>query len=148
MSIGEAHSSFMGKITKDEAFKLLDTFYESGGNFIDTANNYQDGQSEEWLGEWMESRKVRDQIVLATKYTMSHQQHEIAKTSHGIGSVFLSLSFRAFSLLVSSNYGGMHTKSLRLSLRESLRKLKTDYIDILYVHWWGKYGSIGLKCAT
>lgn len=44
MSIGEAHSSFMGKITKDE---VLDTYYESGGNFIDTANIYQDGQSEE-----------------------------------------------------------------------------------------------------
>jgi aryl-alcohol dehydrogenase-like predicted oxidoreductase len=120
MAIGNAHSSFMGKITKDEAFKLLDTYYQSGGNFIDTANNYQDGESEEWIGEWMESRGIRDEIVIATKYTMSHRQFEIAKSEHGIG----------------SNYGGNHTKSLHLSLRDSLKKLRTDYVDILYVHWW------------
>lgn len=126
MSMGEAHSSFLGKTTKEEAFKVLDTFYEAGGNFIDTSNNYQDEQSEKWLGEWMESRGNRDQLVLATKYTMSHKQHEIAKTEHGIG----------------CNFGGNHTKSLRLSLRDSLQKLRTDYIDIYYLHWWDYTTSV------
>ncbi|KAF8582509.1 aryl-alcohol dehydrogenase AAD14 [Ramaria rubella] len=120
MGIGEAFSEYLGNITKAEALKLLDTYYDAGGNFIDTANYYQDEQSEEWLGEWMEGRGIRDQIVLATKYTISHKQHEIARTGQGIG----------------SNYGGNHIKSLHIALRDSLRKLKTDYIDILYVHWW------------
>ncbi|KIJ55023.1 hypothetical protein M422DRAFT_200987 [Sphaerobolus stellatus SS14] len=120
MSIGNAHNSFLGKITKSEAFALLDKFYQLGGNFFDTANNYQDGESEQWLGEWIESRGIRDELVLATKYTMSYKQHEIAQTEFGIG----------------SNYGGNHTKSLRTAIRDSLRNLKTDYIDILYVHWW------------
>uniref|UniRef100_A0A0W0FVU0 NADP-dependent oxidoreductase domain-containing protein n=1 Tax=Moniliophthora roreri TaxID=221103 RepID=A0A0W0FVU0_MONRR len=124
MSLGEAHASFMGK-TKD-SFKLLDVYYESGGNFIDTANNYQNEESETWLGEWMEMRGNRDQIVLATKYSMSHKQHEVQKTPHAIG----------------ANYGGNHTKSLRISLRDSLKKLRVDYIDLLYVHWWDYTTSV------
>jgi len=46
---------------------MLDFFYESGGNFIDTANNYQTEESETWIGEWMEKRGVRDEMVIATK---------------------------------------------------------------------------------
>ncbi|KAF8579303.1 Aldo/keto reductase [Ramaria rubella] len=126
MGIGEAWSSYMGNITKEEALKLLDTYYDAGGNFIDTSNNYQDEQSEEWLGDWMEGRKNRDQIVLATKFTTSHKQHEIARAGRGVG----------------ANYGGNHAKSLHIALRDSLRKLKTDYIDILYVHWWEYTTSI------
>jgi aryl-alcohol dehydrogenase-like predicted oxidoreductase len=71
----------MGKCKKDEAFALMDAFYNMGGNFIDTyvtictyivvccliclhrANNYQEGDSERWIGEWMESRGNRDQMV-------------------------------------------------------------------------------------
>ena len=53
MSIGDAWSDNMGSMTKEQSFKLLDAFYEAGGNFIDTANIYQEGQSEEWLGEWI-----------------------------------------------------------------------------------------------
>lgn len=52
---------------KDSSFKLLDAYFDMGGNFIDTANNYQDESSEQFLGEWMEKRGIRDQIVLATK---------------------------------------------------------------------------------
>jgi aryl-alcohol dehydrogenase-like predicted oxidoreductase len=48
-----------------------DAFFEAGGNFIDTANNYQNEQSEQWLGEWMQERGNRDQIVIATKFTVS-----------------------------------------------------------------------------
>lgn len=67
MNFGDAWKEFMGSCPKETAFEIMDAFYEAGGNFIDTANNYQAGQSEEWVGEWMEKRGVRDEIVLATK---------------------------------------------------------------------------------
>ena len=57
----------MGSMNKEQSFKLLDAYYEAGGNFIDTANNYQDETSEEYIGEWMELRGNRDEIVVATK---------------------------------------------------------------------------------
>ncbi|KAF8824047.1 hypothetical protein HHX47_DHR9000145 [Lentinula edodes] len=67
MSIGDKWSDLFGSMDKDSSFKLLDAYYDMGGNFIDTANNYQDESSEQFLGEWMEKRGIRDQIVLATK---------------------------------------------------------------------------------
>ena len=68
MSIGDKWDKFgFGAMDKEGSFKLLDAFYEAGGNFIDTANNYQDESSEEFIGEWMEARGVRDQMVIATK---------------------------------------------------------------------------------
>ncbi|KAF5339247.1 hypothetical protein D9758_013289 [Tetrapyrgos nigripes] len=117
MSIGDKWNSFMGSMSKEDSFKLLDAYFERGGNFIDTANNYQDETSEEFIGEWMESRNNRDQIVLATKYTTCFKlmDPEIKQTS---------------------NYVGNNTKSMHVSLKHSMKKLKTDYIDILYVHWW------------
>ncbi|KAH2669864.1 hypothetical protein KXW18_005340 [Aspergillus fumigatus] len=57
MSIGEAWSSFMGTMNKEQAFALLDAYVAAGGNFIDTANAYQNEQSEAWIGEWMSARK-------------------------------------------------------------------------------------------
>ena len=92
-------SQFMGSMSKEQSFKLLDAFFEAGGNFIDTAvrhlfalvqsatvprrpfivtlmlieipscvqNNYQNEQSEKWLGEWIKERKNRDLMVIATK---------------------------------------------------------------------------------
>lgn len=68
MSIGDKWDSIgMGAMDKDSSFKLLDAYYNGGGNFIDTANSYQDESSEEFLGEWMETRGIRDQMVIATK---------------------------------------------------------------------------------
>lgn len=68
MSIGDKWAKFgMGAMDKEGSFKLLDAFYGAGGNFIDTANDYQDESSEEFLGEWMEARDVREQMVVATK---------------------------------------------------------------------------------
>lgn len=53
----------MGECSKDTAFEILDHFYSQAGNFIDNANQYQLGQSEEWLGEeWFESRGDRDEM--------------------------------------------------------------------------------------
>ena len=67
MNFGEAWKGFMGECSKETALEMMDFFHESGGNFIDTSNNYQDEESETWIGEWMEKRGVRDQMVIATK---------------------------------------------------------------------------------
>lgn len=53
----------MGECDKDTSFAVLDAFFDLGGNFIDTANAYQCEESEEWLGEWMEKKGNRDQMV-------------------------------------------------------------------------------------
>ena len=71
MNFGDAWKGFMGECDKETTFGILDHFYENGGNFIDTANNYQKGESERWIGEWMEERGVRDQMVVATKVSLS-----------------------------------------------------------------------------
>jgi len=123
MSIGEAWNGFMGSMNKENSFKLLDAFEEAGGNFIDTANNYQDGESESWIGEWMEKKKNRDFMVIATKFTTGYN---IAQEGRG----------------KTVNHVGNHKRSLHMSLRDSLAKLKTDWIDILYVHWWDWTTSI------
>ncbi|KAF9030189.1 Aldo/keto reductase [Hymenopellis radicata] len=124
MSIGDKWAQYgFGSMDKESSFKLLDAYHAMGGNFIDTANNYQDESSEKTLGEWMEARGVRDQIVLATKYSMNfHRGNE--------------------DIAQKINYTGNGTKSLHLSIRASLQKLRTDYIDILYVHWWDFETSI------
>ncbi len=57
---------FMGVCDQKSTEEILDFFYESGGNFIDTANNYQKGESEIWIGEWMKKRNNRDQMVIAS----------------------------------------------------------------------------------
>ncbi|EXJ61288.1 aryl-alcohol dehydrogenase AAD14 [Cladophialophora psammophila CBS 110553] len=123
MSIGDAWSEFMGSMSKEQSFKLLDAFVEAGGNFIDTASNYQDEQSEKWIGEWMKARKNRDLMVIATKYTTPYRSWELGKGK-------------------TVNYAGNSKKCLHLSVRDSLEKLQTDYIDILYVHWWDWTTSI------
>jgi len=118
MSVGDKwHELGFGSMDKESSFKLLDAFYEAGGNFIDTANNYQDETSEIFLGEWMETRGIRDQIILATKYTTNFKRG-------------------ASQIKQKTNYIGNHVKSMHVSVEASLKKLRTDYIDILYVHWW------------
>ncbi|KIP10188.1 hypothetical protein PHLGIDRAFT_101518 [Phlebiopsis gigantea 11061_1 CR5-6] len=116
MSIGDKWAPLgMGSMDKESSFKLLDAFYEAGGNFIDTANNYQDESSEEFIGEWMEARGIRNQLVIATKYTTEYK-----RTQPGQHSTFV----------------GNSIKSMVNSVHDSLKKLRTEHIDILYVHWW------------
>ena len=123
MNIGEAWAEGIGFMTKEQSFELLDAYVEAGGNFIDTANNYQDEESEQWIGEWMQARQNRDRIVLATKFTSDYRSWLVGK---GTG----------------PNYAGNHRKSLHMSVRESLRKLQTDYVDVLYMHWWDHTTSV------
>ncbi|KAJ3813807.1 aryl-alcohol dehydrogenase [NADP+] [Lentinula lateritia] len=117
MSIGDQWNDIMGSMDKEASVKLLDAYFDMGGNFIDTANNYQNEISELWIGEWMEKRQIRDQLVLATKYTTNFK-----------------LADKNIQQRV--NYTGNHAKSLHLSVEASLKKLRTSYIDILYLHWW------------
>ncbi|KAI0700083.1 aryl-alcohol dehydrogenase [Cytidiella melzeri] len=124
MSIGDKWAAYgFGAMDKQSSYKLLDAYFEAGGNFIDTASNYQDGSSEIIIGEWIEERKLRDQIVLATKYTNSTERGNSA-------------------IKQQTNYLGNNVKNMRISLEKSLKQLRTDYIDIFYVHYWDLHTSI------
>ncbi|MFF3226298.1 aldo/keto reductase [Nocardia suismassiliense] len=94
---------------KDEARKIFDTYLDRGGNFIDTASQYTNGTSEQLLGEFTADN--RESLVLATKYTMLRRPGD-------------------------PNSGGNHRKSMFASVEASLRRLNTDYIDLLYLHAW------------
>ncbi|KAF7356982.1 Aldo-ket-red domain-containing protein [Mycena venus] len=118
MSIGDKWGEMgMGTMDKESSFKLLDTYFDNGGNFIDTANIYQDETSEMFIGEWMEKRSIRDQLVVATKYTSHYKRGNNA-------------------IAQKACYVGNSTKSMHISVEASLKKLRTTYIDILYLHWW------------
>lgn len=93
----------------DECRKIFDGFAEAGGNFIDTANKYNGGKSESLLGEFIASD--RDHFVVATKYTLSVREGD-------------------------PNAGGNQRKNMARALEASLKRLKTDYIDLYWVHAW------------
>jgi aryl-alcohol dehydrogenase-like predicted oxidoreductase len=94
---------------KDEARKVYDAFREAGGNFIDSANIYTNGTSESLLGEFMKDH--RQSLVMATKY---------ANAAPG----------------ADPNAAGNHRKSMMQAVEASLKRLKTDYIDLYWVHIW------------
>jgi aryl-alcohol dehydrogenase-like predicted oxidoreductase len=82
------------------------------------SNNYQNEESELWIGEWLSQRpNIRDSLVLATKFTTCYPDPNNTPRQR-------------------SNFAGNSTKSLHVSLAASLKKLQTDYVDLLYVHWW------------
>jgi len=94
---------------KDESRKVYDAFREAGGNFIDTANIYTDGTSESFLGEFLEGH--RDSVVLATTYSNAAPGND-------------------------PNAAGNHRKSMMQAVEASLKRLRTDYIDLYWVHIW------------
>ncbi|MGH8081632.1 MAG: aldo/keto reductase [Lysobacter sp.] len=93
----------------DEARQVFDAYVERGGNYIDTANFYTGGSSETLIGQFAQGR--RDRLVIASKYSLC--------TDPG-----------------DPNAGGNHRKNLRQSVEASLRRLNTDYLDLLYLHAW------------
>ena len=95
--------------SKDESRKIFEAFVEAGGNFIDTANNYTDGTSERYVGEFIAAE--RDRFVVATKYTLSQRMGD-------------------------PNAGGNHRKSMVRALEDSLKRLNTDYVDLFWLHMW------------
>ncbi|KAK1750903.1 Norsolorinic acid reductase [Echria macrotheca] len=129
MNFGEAWKDYMGECSEETTNQILDFFYEQGGNFIDTSNNYQFEESETRIGAWMKRRGNRDQMVIATKYTTNYQAVDLAAGMTAKASIL-------------ANFGGNGSKSLHASVAASLKKLQTDYIDLLYVHWWDHSASI------
>ncbi|EKM57132.1 uncharacterized protein PHACADRAFT_142331 [Phanerochaete carnosa HHB-10118-sp] len=126
MSIGDKWQEYgMGTMDKESSFKLLDAFFDAGGNFIDTANGYQDETSELFIGEWIEKHDNREQIVLATKYSTNYKR--AAPLSE---------------IPQKTQYVGNSLKSMHNSLNASLKKLRTNYVDIFYVHWWDYATSV------
>jgi len=95
---------------KATSFAILETFANAGGNFLDTANVYKLGTSEKILGEFIHPRD-RDYFVIATKYSLKDN------TSN-------------------PNASGNNRKNMFRSVEQSLKRLQTDFIDVLYLHIW------------
>jgi aryl-alcohol dehydrogenase-like predicted oxidoreductase len=93
----------------DACAEMFDQYVEAGGNFVDTANIYTNGASEEIVGDLLEGR--RDEVVLATKYTLNTREGD-------------------------PNAGGNHRKNLFQAVDASLDRLNTDYVDLLWLHAW------------
>ncbi|MEV8366519.1 aldo/keto reductase [Streptomyces niveus] len=98
--------------TKDDeagAHRILDTFTEAGGTFLDTADAYGRGVSEEVLGGWLKGRD-RDALVIATKVALPMGE--------------------------GANEEGLSRKHIIAAVEASLRRLGTDYIDLYQTHVW------------
>ena len=95
---------------KDASFEILDAYANAGGNFLDTANIYKNGTSEKIIGDYLSNRD-RDYFVVATKYSLKDN-------------------------LTNPNASGNNRKNMMRSVEESLKRLKTDFIDLFYLHIW------------
>ena len=93
------------------AHEVFDRYVEAGGNFVDTADLYTSGHSEELLGKFISERGLRDRVVLATKFTFNGDAG-------------------------NPNAGGNGRKNIYRALEGSLRRLQTDYIDLYWLHAW------------
>jgi aryl-alcohol dehydrogenase-like predicted oxidoreductase len=91
--------------------QMFDRYLEAGGNFVDTADGYTGGKSEEMIGKFISESNSRDRVVLATKYTFNKEPG-------------------------NPNAGGNGRKNLYRALEGSLRRLQTDYIDLYWLHAW------------
>ena len=109
MTFGQDWGSMLPGASKEEAKRIFELFVNEGGNFIDTANVYQKGTSEKYVGEFISSE--REKFVLATKYTLTTNPDD-------------------------PNASGNHRKNLVQSVDASLKRLNTHYIDLLWVHIW------------
>jgi aryl-alcohol dehydrogenase-like predicted oxidoreductase len=103
--------------TVAESEAILARYLELGGNFIDTANGYTKGHSEVIIGDYVARAKNRDRIVIATKFS----------TNLWMG---------------DPNGGGASRKTIVESCEQSLRRLKTDYIDLYWMHFWDPHTPI------
>ncbi len=93
------------------ARSVFDRYIDAGGNFIDTADGYTEGHSEELVGKFISDRALRDRVVLATKFTFNAEPG-------------------------NPNAGGNGRKNIYRALEGSLRRLQTDYIDLYWLHAW------------
>jgi len=90
---------------------LLSRYLDAGGTFLDTADGYTNGTSEKMIGDFLESTKRRDRVVIATKYTFN-------------------------AVPGDPNAGGNGRKNLRRALEGSLQRLRTDRVDLYWMHAW------------
>lgn len=95
----------------DTARAVYQRYIEAGGNFVDTADGYANGRSEELLGQFMAEAGHRDAMVVATKFTLSGRSGD-------------------------PNAGGNGRKNIHRALDASLRRLRTDYVDLYWLHSW------------
>jgi aryl-alcohol dehydrogenase-like predicted oxidoreductase len=96
---------------EDTARSIFLRYLEAGGNFVDTAINYAGGRSEEMLGTFMRETGLRDRLVVATKFAVATRPGD-------------------------PNSGGNGRKNIVASLDTSLRRLRTDYVDLYWLHMW------------
>ena len=108
---------------KETAERLLARFLDSGGNFVDTADGYTDGASEEMLGTYLREGGRRERVVLATKFSFSGAPGD-------------------------PNAGGNGRKNVLRALEGSLRRLKTDYVDLYWLHAWDGVTPVEEVVAT
>jgi aryl-alcohol dehydrogenase-like predicted oxidoreductase len=100
---------------------IFDAYRGAGGNFIDTADIYAGGRSEELVGKFIADTAARDDIVLATKFAFNGSSSPLDTTQSRIG---------------NPNAGGAGAKNIHRALDASLKRLKTDYIDLYWMHIW------------
>jgi aryl-alcohol dehydrogenase-like predicted oxidoreductase len=121
MMFGEdLDAAFGTKVGSDEkeSQRLMDRYLELGGNFIDTANFYMRGHSEKIIGDHLaHDREKRDRVVIATKFS---------------GNLYPG----------DPNGGGANRKSIIAQAEQSLRRLRTDYIDLYYLHIFDKHTPV------
>ena len=102
--------TFGREADEETSIKIMDRFCELGGTFVDTADAYTAGASEEIVGRWLKKRKSRNQIVLATKV-------------HG-------------TMGPGPNDGGLSRLHIQRAVEDSLSRLQTDVIDLYQIHRW------------
>lgn len=101
----------------EESCAIMDRYIERGGNFIDTANMYTKGHSEQIIGSHLGKSRRRDRIVIATKFTGNLYRND-------------------------PNGGGANRKAIVEQCEQSLRRLQTDYIDLYWLHNWDRFTPI------
>lgn len=105
---------------KSAAREIFKAYTGKGGNFIDTADVYAAGVSEEMVGEFISEMNLRDQVVLATKFAFNGASSPLS-SQRSMG---------------NPNAGGCGAKNIHRALEGSLKRLKTDYIDLYWMHIW------------
>jgi aryl-alcohol dehydrogenase-like predicted oxidoreductase len=108
---------------RETTFELIDRYLAAGGNFIDTADGYTGGTSESLIGEYLETKGIRDRVVLATKFTFNTVQGD-------------------------PNAGGNGRKNIHRALEGSLKRLRTDYVDLYWLHAWDGLTPVEEVMAT
>jgi aryl-alcohol dehydrogenase-like predicted oxidoreductase len=108
---------------EDTARSIFRRYVEAGGNFVDTAINYAAGRSEELLGAFMEETGVRDRLVVATKFGVATRPGD-------------------------PNSGGNGRKNILSSLDTSLRRLRTDFVDLYWLHMWDELTPVEEVMST